>query len=65
MSVSCPQKLGGSPRTPDDSANANRGLEKTAAGLVGGVEDLALLFGLAGSLQPSGVLHGDLEENRR
>lgn len=44
--------------TLDDATDTNSGLEGTTAGLLGGVELLAL--GAVGVLQPAGVQHGDL-----
>ena len=49
---------GGRGLTPDDLANANLGLERSTAGLLGGVELLAL--GTIGVLQPAGVKHRHL-----
>lgn len=43
--------------TLDDATDTNGGLERTTAGLLGGVELLAL--GAVGVLQPTGVQHGD------
>lgn len=44
--------------TLDDPANANLGLERTTAGLLGGVKLLAL--GTIGVFQPAGVEHRHL-----